>query len=474
MLFNSFLFILCFPIAAAVYALLRLYAGRVSSQVWLLAMSLAFYSFGKLHELPYLAGSILFNWAVARKIAGPDETRPRRKRWLVFALTANIVYLSLFKYINLFLRTLAPVLHLHFALPNWGFPLGISFFTLMQVMYLVDCYEQLIPASSLFDHATFVAFFPYVIAGPLSRARSIVPQLRAVDGPPAMENVARGFALFTIGLCKKAVFADALVRVADVGFADPLHVSSLEAWISVVAYSLQIYFDFSGYTDMAVGVAKMLGFTIPINFNVPYISKSIIEFWQRWHISLSNFITTYLYTPILRSFGGRATLAKSAVATILAMTISGLWHGPSWTYVVWGLCHGAALAINQYWRKKLKIRLPRALGWLLTFFFVVLAEIFFRAPSLAIAFQLFSRLLPLHGLRAAFDTSNFVVSVEALAYMLPALASIPFAFFGPASQDYVETLKPSMRYSVLYASLFVVGLLLLNSVVAKEFIYFGF
>jgi alginate O-acetyltransferase complex protein AlgI len=468
-LFNSFTFLLCFPIAAAVYAFLRSQYRSAVSQAWLLVLSLAFYVYAKPGDVPFLLGSILFNWAISQRIAATDgsgdETRDVRKRWLIVGLCANILFLSCFKYVNFFFGAMAP---------NWGFPLGISFFTLTQVMYLVDCYEELIPANNLFDHATFVSFFPYVIAGPLTRARAIVPQLRGESGAPSWENVARGFALFCIGLFKKVVFADALSQLADAGFNAPGEISSLEAWACVLAYTFQIYFDFSGYTDMARGIGRMLGFELPLNFNIPYISKSVIEFWQRWHMSLSGFITTYLYTPILRGFKGRATLAKSAVATIIAMSISGLWHGPAWTFVVWGLCHGVALATNQYWRKKIKIALPAGVGWLLTFSFVTLAEVFFRAANLPVAFQMFARLYPAHGLHNELGLRHLIVFTESFTCVVPSLLCVPFVFFGPSSQDFVERLKPALRYSLAYACLLTVALVFLNSVVAKEFIYFGF
>jgi D-alanyl-lipoteichoic acid acyltransferase DltB (MBOAT superfamily) len=287
--------------------------------------------------------------------------------------------------------------------------------------------------------------------------------------PPGSEEVARGFALFTIGLVKKTVFADSLVRFADTAFLAPLTTSHLETWLSVLAYWMQIYFDFSGYSDMAVGAARMMGFTIPVNFNSPYKSKSMIEFWQRWHMSLSQFITTYLYTPILRAFKGRATVAKAAVASILAMTVSGLWHGPAWTFVLWGLCHGTALAVNQYSRKKLKLRLPDALGWALTSAFVIFAGILFRAASLENAWLVIRQLVPI----GEFGTFN-LLTPEVLSYALPSALAFPVAFFGPSSQEVVDGLQPTLRTSLAYASLAFTALVFMNSIQAKTFVYFGF
>lgn len=244
----------------------------------------------------------------------------------------NIAFLGSFKYVNLFLRGIAALHRPKFTLPDWDFPLGISFFTLIQVMYLVDTAQGLNGANSLFDHATFVSFFPYVTSGPLALARAVVPQFKTFTLPGTrFELACRGLYLFTLGLTKEVVFADSFARIADAGFGSQQSFSTLEAWIFSLASTFQIYFDFSGYSDMALGSAWMLGIEIPQNFNAPYLSRSISEFWQRWHISLSNFITNYLYTPILRAMG-TATLRTSVIAILLAMGIVGLWHGPAWTF----------------------------------------------------------------------------------------------------------------------------------------------
>ena len=473
MLFNSFLFLLLLPPAAIVYALLRRRASRVTSQSWLLLLSLGFYAYGAARQMPLLAGSILFNWAISQRLkpqAVPDRTR---RYLLILGLAVNILFLSLFKYINFFFAQIQPGFRAHFALPNWVLPLGISFITLNQVMYLVDTFEGLNPPNSLLDHATFVSFFPYVIAGPLVRARLMVKQFH--EGTPATaQAVAEGLAFFILGLFKKVVFADSLVHLADTAFNNPTHTGALESWISVVAYSLQLYFDFSGYSDMAVGVARMFGYTLPFNFNAPYAAKSITEFWQRWHISLSSFITTYLYTPILRRFGRPATVKKAAVASVAAMTISGLWHGAGWTFVLWGLGHGIALALNQYWRKTLKRKMSDGLGWVLTFTFVVLIEVFFRAKDVTTALAVFRQLVPTHGLAAAMHLSELKFGLEGLSYIIPSLLSLPIALLGPSSQEVVERLQFRHRTAFAFAGLGFVAVVFVNSIAAKTFVYFGF
>ena len=340
-------------------------------------------------------------------------------------------------------------------------------------MYLVDTYEGIVTPNSLFDQATFVSFFPYVIAGPLVRARLMVRQFQ--ENAPVNERfVAEGLAFFIVGLFKKAVFADSLVRLADTAFNDPAHTGALETWISVFAYSFYLYFDFSGYSDMAIGVARMFGYTIPFNFNAPYISKSISEFWQRWHISLSSFITTYLYTPILRSFKGRATVQRAAIVSVLAMAVSGVWHGAGWTFLLWGVGHGIALGVNQYWRKTLKRNMPDSAAWVVTFLFVVLIEIFFRAKDLPNAMAVYRGLIPTHGLAAALHISGFTLGLEALSYILPATIAVPFAFVGPSSQDMVEKLRFRPRTALAFAGMSFISFIFLNSIAAKVFVYFGF
>jgi alginate O-acetyltransferase complex protein AlgI len=468
MVFSSFAFLALFPPAALAWGWMRQRGWHEASQWYLLLLSLGFYCWSGFYSLPFLAGSIIFNQAISKRIGGLDSVRQSRRKWLVFGLTANIAFLSCFKYVNFLLSWLGPLAHVRFMAPDLRLPLGISFFTLNQIMYLVDCYEGLITPISLFDHAAFVSFFPCITSGPLIRSRSILAQLSDVRGVSS-EAVARGFVIFAMGLFKKCVLADSLARVADIPFSGG-DVTRVDTWCGVVAYALQIYFDFCGYSEMALGVAKIMGIDIPVNFRSPYRSLSEIEFWQRWHISLSSFITTYLYTPIIRAFGGRATLGKSAVATMVAMTICGLWHGPAWTFVVWGMLHGAALAVNQFWRKKLRFRIPALLSWLMTFSFVTFAEIFFRAPSLPVAFTVIRNLWE----DQISGSTLFPISSDGSLYLIPAILSVPIAFLGPSSIDLMQSFTPTWRASLAYSAMVVTALVFLNSVSAKVFIYFGF
>jgi len=438
--------------------------------MWLVLASFVFYGSAMPQYTLLLLGSILFNYTLGRIIAASAN---RRKVFLIIGIVVNIALLSSFKYLNFIFANLAVFWKPIFALPDWAFPLGISFFTLQQVMYLVDCYEGLVEANGLLTHAAFVSFFPSVISGPITRARQMVPQINQIVTTDA-GKISQALILLAIGLFKKVVLADSFSRVADAGFTSAAALSTLEAWLSSFAYTFQIYFDFSGYTDIALGAALLLGFVLPINFSTPYRSLSITEFWQRWHITLSQFITTYLYTPIVRSFK-RITLAKASLSTLIAMTIVGLWHGPAWTFVLFGAFHGAALVVNQVWRKKIKKLVPRPLAWAATFLFVNTAFIFFRASNVHSALQICRALLPQHDM---VGLSNFKQSIwgreELMLVALPLLVGVPCALWGADSVSLSRTVKPRFVTAWGVASLLLVTLLYMNSNLAKEFVYFKF
>jgi D-alanyl-lipoteichoic acid acyltransferase DltB (MBOAT superfamily) len=471
MLFHSFPYVLGFlPVVLIVHAVLAARAGRRLAQAWLLASSIFFYGYGKPSNLPLLFGSIVFNWAAARAMAAAAEDG-RRKSILQAALAGNILFLCCFKYADFLLGALPH--GYRFTLPEWSLPLGISFFTLTQVMYLVDTYQGLNGPSSLFDHATMVALFPYVISGPLVSSRSIVPQFhewKLSEG--RMDAACRGLCLFAIGLTKKVVFADSFAAVADAGYRSTASLSSMEAWVATLAYSFQIYFDFSGYSDMAAGAARMLGIEIPQNFNAPYRSKSISEFWQRWHISLSSFITSYLYTPLLRSMG-KATLWTSALATLLAMGIAGLWHGPAWTFVAFGFLHGAGLCVNQIWKKKKLGKVPDWLGWLFTLSFVNVTFVFFRSPDVSAAMRLLGRMVP-HGRVLGFAVLGKALPLTPLLVVRPVVIGVVLALCFMSSAQLEKALQLRPLTAAATAALVLVSLFYMNSAAAKQFVYFAF
>ena len=475
MIFNSFSFILLFlPIVFAACQLARRLPFGKAAQICILVASVLFYGWSKPAHLAYLFGSIVVNWQLARWIAAASPRE--RKRYLQLGLALNIGFLCTFKYVNFFIGNIPYFVQHHVMAPDLAFPLGISFFTLTQIMYLVDCYEELMPPSGLFDHATFVSFFPYVISGPISRAKRIVHQftvLNAAIGPSA-DAIARGVYLFSMGLAKKVVLADSFSIAADYGFNNIANLSALEAWCFVSAYAFQLYFDFSGYSDMAIATALFFGIEIPRNFDAPLRAQSMTEFWKRWHISLTAFITTYIYTPILRSLT-RVTLATSAVATLLAMTIAGLWHGPSWTFVIFGAIHGTGLAINQYWKKKKMPAVPDPVGWLLTFALIDIAFVFFRSPDLHTALLYLPRMFNWNH-PVGYDNLRKMNGAGLMAFvlLLSQVAGIVAALFGKSTDQLAREFHPTWFNYATTAACTLIAFLYLNSSVAKPFVYFAF
>lgn len=473
MLFSSFSYVFLFlPVVVFTYAFAQRQIGQRHAQVWLLVSSLFFYGWAKPSNLPFLLGSILFNWAMGRATASVGSEKTRFKiLWL--GIAANIAFLFSFKYVNVLLAGVVALHGPNFVLPDLELPLGVSFFSLAQIMYLVDTYQAPGTVNSFLDHATFAAFFPYVTSGPISRSMEVVPQFKTFTAETSrMELACRGFFLFVLGLVKKVVLADSFAHVADAGFQPFSHYSTLESWIFCLAYAFEIYFDFSGYSDMAIGSAWMLGIEIPINFNAPFRSKSMSEYWQRWHMSLSAFITHYLYTPILRSMGGRATVQKSCLAVILAMAIAGLWHGASLTYVFWGLLNGIALAANQIWKRKKK-RLPGALSWALTFAFVNVTFVFFRSPDLPFAFHFLRQMLPQKDLFCVCALYGVIPLVPNIL-LRPIIIGSVLAFFGKTSTELAQSdvFTPPKAFAV--AALLVLAVVYMNTAAAKTFLYFAY
>lgn len=471
MALNSFAFLLVFfPVVCAVLFILRDRVGNSAGQKWLLAASLLFYAASGLSSLALLLCSIAFNWMISRTIGNVEVQREKRRRLLVFGVCVNVALLSVFKYASptaaLLGLNVSPTLELALN----GFPLGLSFFTLTQLMYLVDCYEGLIQPSTLGAYSSFVTFFPNVTAGPLLRARRFNTEIQKLGARDDRNTrISQAAALIAIGLVKKVVLGDSFSRVASVGYANAASLSTVESWITTIAGSLEVYFDFSGYSDIAFGCALMLGMSLVRNFNVPYRSQNISEFWKRWHISLSDFITTYLYTPILRSMG-RATLRTSAVATIASMLVAGLWHGATWNYVAFGLLHGLALAFYQYW-KRLKRPLPDFAAAVLTFAFVNVVFITVKARDLAASLQMAGNLIPrsnlldLQMLRSQFSVADTRI------LLAPVVVGAVVAFWGPTAEQLSRRFSPNVKSDVLVVALLLLAYVYMGAGAASEFRY---
>ena len=342
-------------------------------------------------------------------------------------------------------------------------------------MYLVDCYEGMLKPNTLREHALVVSFFPTVTMGPILRVKNVLTQFRETANKGiSLEQLAPSIALFSIGLFKKVVIADSFAIIANIGYGSPSTLSMIEGWVTSLSYTLQIYFDFSGYSDMAIAIAMALGIKIPINFNSPYKSKSVVEFWQRWHISLTNFITTYLYTPIVRSFA-KLNFHKAMLATLITMLIVGIWHGSSWGFLIFGALHGLGMVINHYWQKKIKIKLPNFLAWALTFTYVNVAFIFFRAESIPDATAVLFSLINFESIMSLATFKDvLILSPQTLPIIFSIMMGLIAISSGKNSNQIIEKFQFSTKELVLASFLVVISLIYLNSNVSTGFIYYAF
>lgn len=395
MLFNSYEYILLFlPLVVLIYfGLNRL--GRIdAAKAWLVLASCFFYSYWNLAYLPILLGSIVVNYGVSTLLRTKPWDQSVRRWVLIAGLAFNIGLLGYYKYADFFISTLNGVTGSHFNLLHLLLPLGISFFTFQQIAYLVDTYRGEAREYRLLNYALFVSFFPQLVAGPIVHHREMMGQFEDKANKSWMsDNVARGLFIFVMGLAKKVLIADTFGVWATYGFDTATSLTLIEGWVTSLSYSLQLYFDFSGYTDMAIGAALMLNIVLPINFFSPYKALSIQDFWRRWHMTLSRFLRDYIYIPL---GGSRQSEFNTYRNTLITFLIGGLWHGAGWTFVFWGFLHGLALVINRLWRK-LGIRLPNWLNWLITFNFVNAAWVFFRAETWADAIKVLRAMVGLNG-----------------------------------------------------------------------------
>ncbi len=459
MLFNSQVFIVGFlPVVLGLYyALARHRAWR---QGVVILASLGFYGWWDIRFVPLLAGLTLANWLLAQWFG-----RHRVAAIPVGGVVLNLAVLALFKYAD-FLRGTAyglagePWQPWHLILP-----LGISFFVFQKISYLIDLKRGDRHIYGFLDFCMFVTFFPQLIAGPLVRHNEIVGQFALPPRRPEMwENLSRGFVLFLIGVAKKVLLADTLAMIADPLFAQAPagSLAAAPAWIATAAYTLQIYFDFSGYSDMAIGLALMFGLRLPFNFDAPYRAVSARDFWRRWHMTLSRFLRDYLYIPL---GGNRCGPARQAFNVVATMLLGGLWHGANWTFVAWGGLWGGALAVNHLWQSA-GLGLPRPLAWAATLLFAMAGWVLFRSPDFAAAGAMFAALLGAHG------AGGVVLDRESVVALVCGAAA---ALFGPTSQvAALQRLRPHPWLALPAGAFMAYLLLLIGGRLPNAFIYFQF
>ena len=402
MLFNSYSFIFLFlPITIIVFFWLGK-RNELWAAGWLGIASLIFYGWWSYQYIPLLLLSILFNYLFGRQIAETENRK--KKRWFAtLGIIVNLGLLAYYKYVAFFESSINAITNLEINITNIVLPIGISFFTFTQIAFLVDTFQGKVKEYRFVHYLLFVTYFPHLIAGPVLHHREMMPQFAdSANYRLSPANIAIGVSIFVIGLAKKVLIADNIAPYANYLFDSPESPSLFVAWGGVLAYTFQIYFDFSGYSDMAIGLSRLFGVRLPLNFNSPYKSTNIVEFWRRWHMTLSRFLKDYLYIPL---GGNRHGQTRRYANLLTTMLLGGLWHGAGWNFVIWGGLHGIYLIINHAWQKIFKSSRVKSRLWLsniisttLTFSAISFAWVFFRSTDVAIAQKIIKGMIGIFGI----------------------------------------------------------------------------
>jgi alginate O-acetyltransferase complex protein AlgI len=478
MLFNSYPFIFLFlPITLLGYFVLGR-VGNLAPVIWLALASLAFYSVSNWQFVALLLASIAFNYVVGWLLISKHLRPGPRLAVLTVGVAGDLLVLGYFKYAGFLAANLNALFSTGLTV-NILLPVGISFYTFTQIAFLVDAYRGQVAHYALPHYALFVSYFPHLIAGPILHHKDMIPQFeRAESKRPDPHLILCGLIIFAIGLFKKTCLADGIQPLVTLAFG-PAPPSFDQAWIGALAYSFQLYFDFSGYSDMAIGISLMFGIFLPLNFNSPYKATSIIDFWRRWHMTLSQFLRDYLYIPLGGNRHGRVLRYVNLMVT---MALGGLWHGAAWTFVAWGALHGVYLCINHAWNNygpavaPRFTRLANLAAFILTFLAVVVAWVLFRADSMASAISILSKMTSPSQVvfgRAEMAYSAFIVVYAALAWLAPNTQTI--MGYDHRNRTVGEALgRWQKRPAFLYATAAVLAFGILGIQQHSEFIYFRF
>ena len=404
---------------------------------------------------------MLFNYVVGVSLSKEKEhTKVSKKALLTFGIIANVALLGYFKYADFLIENVNLATDGHIPLLHLALPLAISFFTFQQIAYLVDSYREETKEYDFLNYANFVTFFPQLIAGPIVHHAEMMPQFaKSRNKIKNYRNIAMGLFIFSMGLFKKVVIADTFAVWATQGFDVATTLNLLEAWATSLSYTFQLYFDFSGYTDMAIGAALLFNIKLPINFNSPYKATSIQDFWRRWHITLSRFLRDYVYIPLGGNRKGNFRTHNNLMATFI---IGGIWHGAGWTFVFWGFLHGIALVVQRVWNQ-LGFKMNTVLAWFITFNFVNIAWVFFRAKEWDDAVKVLSGMMH-------FSELHQINSIEMVCLAVAFLVVV----FAKNSMEIVKSMKISLWLAVLTGTLFFLSLTILEIRKASEFLYFQF
>lgn len=450
MLFNSYIFVFLFlPIALIGFYGLNHIRQYNAAKIFLLVMSLWFYGYFNKSYLLILVCSVIANYVLSKLMDRCKVERVRRVV-LLFGIFLNVAVIFYFKYFDFFIDNVNVVFRASLQHKNILLPLGISFFTFQQISYLVDSYRGETRDYSFGEYALFVTFFPQLIAGPIVLHKEMIPQFRDTKNTCFhAENFAKGMYIFSIGMFKKVIIADTFGVAVTFGFGNVDTLSAIEAVIVSLAYTFQLYFDFSGYCDMAIGIGHFFNIKLPQNFNSPYRATSIVDFWERWHMSLTRFLRTYIYFPL---GGNRKGKIRTYINILVVYLVSGIWHGANWTYILWGLLHGVFSCLNRVFQKSWS-KLHEVTQWFLTFVTVNFLWVFFRSESISKALLFFGKM---------FDFRNLAIRDELYnCFMLPEISAF-------SSLPVLRLAKGYIMYYALWVFIFGAFFIVLNLPNSRE------
>jgi alginate O-acetyltransferase complex protein AlgI len=479
LIFNSFEFIFLFlPIVFVVYFLLNK-IHFTFSKVWLLLASLFFYSWWNPKYLPLILFSLFVNFAIGTYLGHAD--RKFRKAILTMGILLNVALLGYFKYYDFFITNINAIFSTQFQVLHLLLPLGISFYTFQQIAYLVDSYRLETKGYNFLNYGLFVTFFPQLIAGPIVHHSHVMDQFNdSANRKIHYKNISLGLLIFAIGMFKKVGIADTFAVWANKGYSISESLTFVDAWITSLAYTFQLYFDFSGYSDMAIGAGLLFNIHLPMNFNSPYKALNIQDFWRRWHITLSSFLTKYIYIPL---GGNRKGAIRTYINIFIVFFISGIWHGAGWTFIIWGTLHGLASIVNRLWSRA-GLRMNKVLAWFITFQFVNAAWVFFRAPSFEVAQNVFKGMLGLNGFalpevlkghwlgQFTQHFYTFPLADDFSQVIIYLAGAFLIAVFAKNSIELKNNFRPNFAYVVFCAALLIYSVFQLQKV--SEFLYFNF
>ncbi|AGR77397.1 membrane bound O-acyl transferase, MBOAT family [Aliarcobacter butzleri 7h1h] len=488
MLFNSYEFIFIFlPVMFVVYFYLNSKRLILGAKIWLVVGSLFFYSYWNVIYLPLILLSIFVNYGVGLSLVNHEKIRISSKTILSFGIVFNLGLLGYFKYTDFFLDNFNGIFGTNIPLPHIILPLGISFFTFTQIAFLVDAYKQEAKEYSLINYMLFVTYFPHLLAGPILHHKEMMPQFASkYNWVKNYKNIALGLFIFSIGLFKKVVIADTFAVWANAGFDTATTLNLIEAWATSLSYTFQLYFDFSGYTDMAIGISLMFNIKLPINFNSPYKALSIQDFWRRWHMTLSRFLRDYLYIPL---GGNRKGNIRTYVNLITTFLLGGLWHGAGWTFIIWGLLHGIALAIHRFWQS-LGFRMNKILAWFITFNFINITWIFFRAKDFESAMKVLGSMFSFDNIvlpeklltkfqflrELGIDSGKVFINIAAKADEIFIFTTLSFIiiFYFKNSMELGNKIKFNIWTLIFLVIFYNISFFMMEQSIISEFLYFNF